>query len=305
MCDYVLDDVSLTMEQSQSERSYKAFGAWALGGVNTALSLLKVLIKSKRPPAIPAIESTTCFVLGNGPSMKESLRKHSDRFLTGDVMCVNSFALSAEFVALKPKHYVIIDPGLWFDGNVLAHQTFEAMANNCDWAMNLFVPHTARGSKPLQLLMERNAKVNVCFINYVVFKGWASFAHTMYDKRRAMPQSQNVMVAALFWAVNVGYKKIELFGVDHNWHTQLEVDENNVVCTRHEHFYSKEGQVKLVPFYKLASTKETFRMDEIFHAWAKVFAGYRAIRQYADGKNCQIINASEISFVDAFERKKI
>jgi hypothetical protein len=45
-------------------------------------------------------------------------------------------------------------------------------------------------------------------------------------------------------------------------------------------------------------------MDEIFHAWAKVFAGYRAIRKYAESKQCKIINASEISFVDAFERKK-
>lgn len=297
--------VSLTMEQSQGERSYKAFGTWALAGVNTALSLVKVALKSKRPPRISPVADVPCYVLGNGPSMKTSLQKHRDRFLTGDVVCVNSFALSEEFVQLKPKHYVIIDPGLWFDGNVLAHQTFDAMAQLCDWIMHLYVPHSAKGSRPLQQLMERNTAVQVCFINYVVFKGWQNIAHTLYDWRRAMPQSQNVMVAALFWAVNVGYRRIELYGVDHNWHTQLEVDDNNVVCTRHEHFYSKEGQVKLVPFYKLASTKETFRMDEIFHAWAKVFAGYRAIRQYAERKGCHIINASEISFVDAFERKKL
>ena len=292
------------MEQSQGERSYKAFGAWALAGVNTLMSLIKVVVKSKRPPQIPPVKDATCFVLGNGPSMKESLRKHRERFLRGDVMCVNSFALSDEFVHLKPKHYVIIDPGLWFDGNALAHQTFEAMARQCDWTMHLYVPHTAKGAKPLEQLLAQSTQVKVHYINYVVFKGWPNVAHVVYNMRRAMPQSQNVMVAALFWAVSVGYKRIELYGADHNWHTQLEVDDNNVVCTRHEHFYSKEGQVTLVPFYKLASTKETFRMDEIFHAWAKVFAGYRAIRQYAERKQCQIINASEISFVDAFERKK-
>lgn len=292
------------MEQSQSEQSYKAFGSWALAGVNTFLSLLKVALKSKRPPKLQPVDDVTCFVLGNGPSMKESLQKHRDIFKSGDVMCVNSFALSDEFVHLQPKHYVIIDPGLWFDGNALAHQTFDAISNRCDWTMNLYVPHTAKGAVPIVRLKENNTKVRICFINYVVFKGWQNVAHLFYDQRRAMPQSQNVMVAALFWAVNVGYKKIELYGADHNWHTQLEVDHNNVVCTRHEHFYSKEGQVKLVPFYKLASTKETFRMDEIFHAWAKVFAGYRAIRKYAESKQCKIINASEISFVDAFERKK-
>jgi hypothetical protein len=291
------------MHKSATEKTYKSFGLWALAGVNTVLSLVKVLVKSRRTRGLKSPESAKCNVLGNGPSMKESLHQHHDLIAADDVMCVNSFALSVEFETLRPKHYVIIDSGLWFDGNALAHQTFDAMIERCDWPMRLYLPHEASTASPVEKLMVNNAHIEVYWMNYVVFKGWSSVGHWLYDRRRAMPQCQNVMVAALFWAVNMGYKEIELYGADHNWHTQLEVDENNVVCTRHEHFYSQVGAVKLVPFFKLASTKETFRMDEIFHAWAKVFAGYQAIQTYAIRKACSIVNASEISFVDAFPRK--
>jgi hypothetical protein len=292
------------MQKSRGELTYKAFGQWALAGVNTCMSLLKVIFKSRGKRAVHSTKQATCFVLGNGPSMAQSLEKNLDLFRSGDVMCVNSFALSEVFVTLRPAHYVIIDPGLWYADNVLAQQTFEAMAEKCTWFMRLYVPREAASAQVLKSLRESNEKIEVYFMNYVVFKGWKQVGHWLYNRQLAMPQSQNVMVAALFWAVNAGYKEIELFGADHNWHTQLEVDANNVVCTRHEHFYSKEGQVKLVPFYKLASTKETFRMDEIFHAWAKVFAGYMVVNEYAKSKGCRIQNASEVSFVDAFERKQ-
>jgi hypothetical protein len=292
------------MHSSATEKYYKRFGQWAMAGVNSLLSCIKIIVKSRRTATLNAPDSAICYVLGNGPSMKDSLRKHKDQFIQGDVMCVNSFALSDEFALFKPKHYVIIDSGLWFDGNANAHLTFEAMVNKCDWEMRLYLPFAAAQSAVVQKLLERNKKVEVYWMNYVVYKGWPKMGYFLYQRRLAMPQSQNVMVAALFWAVHVGYKKIALYGADHNWHTQLAVDENNVVCTRHEHFYSQSGQVQLVPFYKLASTKETFRMDEIFHAWAKVFAGYRHIQAYAKSKSCEIINASEISFVDAFPREK-
>jgi hypothetical protein len=291
------------MHLSKSERSYKAFGRWALDGVNALMSCIKILAKSRFTAPLAPATASTCYVFGNGPSMKESLSKHRELFRNGDVMCVNSFSLSETYQELQPRHYVVIDPGLWFDGNALAHQTFEAMATKCNWPMRLYVPFEARGSKPIQSVEQSNPLIEIYYINYVVYKGWRNLGFWFFRRQKAMPQCQNVMVAALFWAVNAGYRNIELYGADHNWHTQLEVDKNNVVCTRHEHFYSTEGQVQLVPFYKLASTRETFRMDEIFHAWAKVFAGYQIINAYAISRDCKIVNASEITFVDAFKRK--
>ena len=119
-----------------------------------------------------------------------------------------------------------------------------------------------------------------------------------------MPQSQNVLVAATFMAINMGYQQIELYGADHNWHEQLHVDDNNQVCIKQVHFNEDVSHVKLVPFYKLAHSKEVFRMDEIYTTWAKVFIGYQHLQHYAQACKVDVINASEVSFIDAFPRKK-
>jgi len=121
----------------------------------------------------------------------------------------------------------------------------------------------------------------------------------------AMPQSQNVLVACIFLAVNMGFKEVDVIGADHTWHEQLHVDENNVVHLKQIHFYDDQQQVKYVPLKKGAHIEETFRMDEILNTWAKVFFGYLALDRYARSRGCVIYNASELSFVDAFQRRKL
>jgi hypothetical protein len=120
-----------------------------------------------------------------------------------------------------------------------------------------------------------------------------------------MPQSQNVLVAAIFLGINMSFKKIYVFGADHSWHEHLHVNEENILCLKHIHFYENEENVSFVPFYKGAHLKETFSVAEIFATWAKVFNGYSALNHYANSRGCKIYNASEVSFIDAFERIKI
>ncbi|MFM7105462.1 MAG: hypothetical protein ACKOW8_08055 [Flavobacteriales bacterium] len=127
-------------------------------------------------------------------------------------------------------------------------------------------------------------------------------SHVFFRYNLAMPQAQNVLVAALCTAINMDYKSIRLYGADHDWHRTLHVNDTNVLCLKHVHFYEDEQEVKYVPFYKGMHNNETFRMDEIFAAWAKVFQGYHNIAAYARKRGVKILNATPNSFVDAFER---
>ncbi len=80
---------------------------------------------------------------------------------------------------------------------------------------------------------------------------------------------------------------------------------SNIVCLKHIHFYDNESEVQYRKFYKSTANKDTFTMREIFQTWAKVFYGYEVVRKYADSLNIKIFNASEISFIDALDRKNI
>jgi Protein of unknown function DUF115 len=272
---------------------------------HTTLSVLKILLKSKLSVQLPMASSDTCIVLGNGPSLKTSLEKHPAFFSKHPLLCVNSFAVTSEYKLLQPEYYVMLDPSWWKGENELLIKTIEAIKRDTTWPIILLLPQQAKGATKLIALQQGNKNISIVFFNYTVYTGLQGIGHWLFKKNLAMPQSQNVLVASLFLPINMGFKHIYLFGADHTWHETLYVNDDNVLCLKHVHFYEKEKEIKHVPFYKGVHLKETFTMREIMYTFAKVFAGYERLRNYANARNCTIYNASEVSFIDAFERKKI
>ena len=281
---------------------YKKFSSWWMQFINTGISLLKVLVKSRAVRNMPTASQSRLLVLGTGPSFKTSLEKNLHYFQSHPVLVVNSFSITETYKQIKPAYYTMLDPGIWFGEIEVMNNTLKAIQEDTTWPMVLFLPREAGHSPKIKKLT--NPNLTICYINYVVFKGFPSVAHYFFRKHLAMPQSQNVLVASLFLGVSVGFQKIELFGADHNWHEQLHVDDSNKVNIKHIHFYEQEERIKYVPFWKMAHSKETFRMDEIFHAWAKVFHGYVTVQNYAQERGVEVVNRSELSLIDAFNRER-
>ena len=61
-----------------------------------------------------------------------------------------------------------------------------------------------------------------------------------YDCNLAMPSVENVMVASLYIAIYLGYKTVELYGVEHSWTKSLYVNDHNQVCLHDDHFMIKK-----------------------------------------------------------------
>lgn len=272
--------------------------------INLFFSLLKILLKSGSGK-IPHANINKCIILGNGPSLKQSLTKHADFIRQNTLVCVNSFALTAEYEQLKPSYYVMHDPGLWLSDSTLTKDIFEAIKSKTNWQLTLFIPRSARKSSYLSALKNQNPEVNIQFYNYTIYKGFQNIGNWLFKNNWAMPQCQNVLVACCFLCINLRFKEVYILGADHTWHQDIFVDENNILCVKQIHFYENQEKVVAKPFYKGLHLKETFDMNEIFTAWAKVFAGYKRVKAYADYSGCKIYNASEVSFIDAFERVKI
>ena len=51
-----------------------------------------------------------------------------------------------------------------------------------------------------------------------------------------MPFSQNVLVAAIYISLNLGYKNIYLLGADHSWAHDVSVNDDNQLCLNDRHF---------------------------------------------------------------------
>lgn len=296
--------ITFACSMSALETTYKQSGSFMSKIGSTAVSLLKTAIRSKAGVSMPQSSTKSCIILGNGPSLKDSLTQHPEFIRKHSLICVNAFSLSAEYVSLKPERYVLLDPSFWMTTNELLGSVLSGIAEKTTWKLYLFMPFQAKSS-PYFDQIKANKNIEIIYFNYTVFKGFDSIAYWFYKNNLAMPQSQNVLVASLFIAINCGYKEIYVVGADHTWHQSLHVDDDNRLCIKDVHFYDKDEKVSFKPFRIAQNSEQTHRMDEIFTIWGKTFYGYIAMNKYAEYRQASIYNASEISFIDAFKRIKL
>jgi len=244
-------------------------------------------------------------LLGNGPSLTESLSTINIQglILNVDYGCVNSFSSTCFYEKIKPTHYFLFDPAYWDDlsSNDVRESvkdTYEAIINKTTWSLFLYIPKTAKGSKIL-INLNLNKNITVVYCNTSPTNASSLLKHILYKYNLAMVHVQNVLVAAIFISINMGYKKIVIHGADHSWIENIEVNQENVVCIKDSHFYD-DKPVSMKPWFKSANS--VFRMHELLQVLAKKFAGYWALSDYAKKREVKIINASKKTYIDAFDR---
>lgn len=270
-----------------------------------------------------------CLVLGNGPSLKDSFEKHMNFFEDKKKICVNEFNKSEYYERIKPDFYVLADPMYWnrsfqkiradLNANRLDHYTLEALEyyqslrdivegtiNNIErktqWPMTLFLPLQSKLLKLFADLPSKNPYVSICYYNTTpINRGFKALRYLMYRHNLAMPTPQTVLNSAIFLALNMGFKKIFLLGADHSFHENLKVDDKNMVYSKDLHFYDTE-KVKILPQFKEQNTGTTFTMHEWWMFLYKMFSSHFYLEAYSRSLNSKIYNASERTFLDAYER---
>ena len=125
--------------------------------------------------------------------------------------------------------------------------------------------------------------------------------HGLYRANLALPRVETVLVGAIFIMLQLGYRTVYVLGADHSWHEDVVVDRSNRVCLRDRHFYDT-GETKLIPFFKDPNETTTFTMHETYRVLGKMFKGYFFISDYARYLNAKIYNASDKTYIDAFDR---
>ncbi|MCX7797074.1 MAG: hypothetical protein N2249_00445 [Melioribacter sp.] len=270
-------------------------------------SIIKIVFLSKYFTKLrnKNLVNKDCVILANGPCLKKDLDNNYDFIINHVKFCVNFFALSEEYEKLKPNYYVIAAPEFWLKKTTDFFKEQKNKLINClisktNWELNLLIPFQAKNSSFLNEL-KKNSNIKVIHYNNTPIEGLQFIINYLFNLNLGMPRPHNVLIPAIFLALNIGFKKIYIFGADHSWHEEIKVDELNKATVNHEHFYDK-SEIRM-PMYKLDGKE--YHIHDIFRKLHYAFKGYFILRSYADFLNAKIYNASSKSYIDAFERIKL
>ncbi len=289
------------------ETVFNSIAAFFFNLTQSVLSLVKVLIRSRWGVQLPERQQARCSVLGNGPSLNDSLINHFDFLLETELIVVNGFALTDYFTRLRPANYILADPNCFTfndatTGREDLHQILLALIGQVNWPMRLYVPNFAKGSYFIGKIEAGNSRIELVYYNPTVVRGFRWFCHWLYAANLGMLQAQTVIVTALFLMINRKFDQIFLFGADTSWHEQIRISDTNQLEIKQVHFYDKPKDVAFMPVYSDANRTQTFTMASQFLSLHKVFRGYEVLREYADYRNVRVLNASSKSYIDALER---
>ncbi len=258
-------------------------------------SIGKTLLQSRYRARIkPHAEGDTIIVLGNGPSLRQTIDNHLDILKSTTCMAVNFAALADDFTAIKPRYYVLADPH-FFSPNERVKQLIERL-KQVNWKMTLFVPATSKNVPDF-----RGTKVTVERFNAVGVDASPWLKKKLMQWRLAMPRPRNVLIPSIMIALWLGYKKVLVAGADHSWMQSIWVNERNEVVSVQPHFYKEpEGEQKRVD-----SEYRGYRLHEIVHSFYVAFRAYHQIARFAKAVGSEVINVTPGSYIDAFPRSTI
>ncbi len=285
---------------------------FALHSFQSLATIGKVLLLSKFNGILrykKAKLENSIIILGNGPSLSKTILENYELIKKSDLLCVNNFASSDFFQELQPKYYIIAAPIFFQAEETLSKEYidmrnvfFEAIVKKTTWDMNLMVPFVAKKSKYFREFLRSNEYINPLYFNTTPAEGITFLNHYLFKKGFGMPRPHNVLIPSIMNAIFLGFEEIKIVGADHSWLKEISVNEQNEALVHQKHFYD-ENESKPLKMQDYITRPR--RLHEIVYKFYLTFRGYWDIASYAAKRNVKIINCSEESMIDAFERGKL
>ncbi len=244
-------------------------------------------------------------ILGTGPSLKNCIVKLDPENSNNINFALNDFGATEYYVKLKPQFYVVADPAYWTvkekcNGRdfELREKLFDNMNRLTTWKMKLFLPWKAYKESSITQRIN-NSNIIICpYNNTNFYPSYSDYYNFILKKNLGVVPVGNVLGAAIYLSINMGYRKISIYGAEHSWTKDLRVNEKNEVCTIKRHFF--DNTEELIPWRK--SNTEIFKMSEILRSLCQHFFGYEYLNWYAEKNGSKIINYTKDSFIDSFDR---
>ena len=251
-------------------------------------------------------QTNSLAVLGNGPSLAKVLEtwEQNEDITASDVAVVNFFCNDARFTQIQPEYYVLSDPmfydplcPLWEKGS----KVFDALNEKVSWKMILYVQY-----KSLQLLdyrkVVKNPNITVVPFHTRLYSGYEKLRFPFYKRGLGSGNHGTVVLNAEFIGLNLGYKKIYMYGIDHTFFDGLTVTDENIVCVESGHFYESKKELKPLLNNYGHKTKNMTMTEFLFEKYF-LFKGHEEMKRFAEYTGSTIFNCTQKSLVDVYSRK--
>lgn len=270
--------------------------------MDAAASMGKAMLLSCRPSPVGSPKKERLIIMGNGPSLRDTIANHSETLKTADTLAVNFAANADTYRDLQPNLYVLADPHFFrtdADGKSSDPNVVRLWHNitSTDWPMTLYVPCKAK----LPQAVSKNSRITVKRYNLTPGEGLQGPVHWLYRRGFAMPRPRNVLIASIMVALREGYRDIAVVGADHTWSRDLWVDDKNRVISVQKHFYKDNDK----EFERVAQEYAGYHLHDILNSLTIAFRSYHQIAAYAATLGASITNCTPGSFIDAFPRAEL
>ena len=246
-------------------------------------------------------------ILGNGPSLAVQLpRLIAERaWEKSDMMAVNFFALSEEYSTIRPKFYVISDPQFFRKAgrSPRIEQFYNALAERTTWPMTLYVQYYNPEKFDYATAIKHNPNIRIVPFHSIVYHGLRGLEFWCYRRGIGSGNFGTVVQNGEFIGILLGYKTIELYGVDHTLLDGLMVDDKNRLCRIKSHYYDSAPPAPEPIYYNATNPPRPYTMYGYLAETAELFRGHEVMRDYANEMGVRIVNRTEGSMIDSNERE--
>ena len=269
---------------------------------DTAMSIAKIALLSGKHVTVPRADAgARMVILGNGPSLNETIAQSSDFLMQHHRLAVNFAANAPAFTTLQPTHYVLADPHFFHAINEPNVARLWLALSQVDWAMNLFVPVNVSLPPDVAGIIAGNACLRLHRYNLTPVEGAEWLENWAFKHLLGMPRPRNVLIPSIMIAIACGYRTIYIAGADHSWTRTLSVDDEHNVVSIQPHFYkADEKEVQ-----RVNTEYMQYPLHQILYSFYVAFRSYHTIARYAGHLGVDIFNITPGSFIDAFPRKKV
>lgn len=242
-------------------------------------------------------------ILGNGPSLGRELPRllESGAAAERDFMAVNFFALDERFEQLRPAYYVLSDP-MFFRQSALRERVdelYRTLNARVTWPMHLYVQFYNPEHFDYRAVLP-NPLIRIIPFHTQLYNGFPSLRNRLFRRGLGSANFGTVVQVCEYIALLLGYRTVELYGVDHTLLDGLTVDDENRLCRIDRHYYDTTPAAPKPISQKVPPRPYTMALylSEV----ADLFRGHETLRDYAAWLGARIVNRTRGSLIDAYER---
>ena len=254
-------------------------------------------------PNIP-IQKQKILLLGNGPSIRESIDKVIASRSKYDLLMVNNAPLSDSFYNLRPEYLCIIDSMYWLDldslNPVISNniERFFSQLNQVNWPLNVFVPEISKNIVSQRIA---NDNITITAMSSAQYDFDSLFVARLALLAGFSPPRVNVLVSSIHAIIGLGYLEAKILGAEMDRIKSLEVDQlSNQTSFNIEYFYNDKGVQ--FSFQNKRKNCKGLPVHIRFSREASTFKWFALLAQFARHKGVALSNASSYSLIDSIDR---